>query len=219
MARVLLLFVDGVGLGPNDPSSNPFLRARLPCLQQLMGGMPLVHGTAPAHADRASLAAVDATLGHDGTPQSGTGQAALLTGADAVALHGRHFGPWVPARLQRLVREESVLARAAAAGWRVAFANAYPEEVLDLVADGAGGRPAPPLPSDAPARANRARRARAVVPACRTPTGGTGRGCPEPAHGGPGTWRRRRERDNERRLAPHAWPDIGAGHRRRGCRQ
>lgn len=158
MARVLLLFVDGVGLGPDDPSSNPFLHARLPFLQELMGGMPLVRGTAPAHAERASLAAVDATLGHAGTPQSGTGQATLLTGADAVALHGRHFGPWVPARLQQLVREENVLTRAAAAGRRVAFANAYPEEVLDLVADGTGGRPAPPLPSDAPARSNRAHR-------------------------------------------------------------
>lgn len=157
MARVLLVFVDGVGLGPDDPSSNPFLHARLPFLQELMGGMPLVRTTAPAHAERASLVAVDATLGHAGTPQSGTGQAALLTGVDAVALHGRHFGPWVPARLQQLVREENVLTRATAAGRRVAFANVYPEEVLELAGDGAG-RPAPLLPSDAPARGNRARR-------------------------------------------------------------
>lgn len=155
MPRVLLLFVDGVGIGPEDPSSNPFLRARLPFLKQLLDGDLPVCGAA-THARNASLAAVDATLGCAGTPQSGTGQAALLTGIDAVALHGRHFGPWVPARLQRLVREESVLARATAAGLRVAFANAYPEEVLERIAD--DGTAQPSLPSDAPGRASRRQR-------------------------------------------------------------
>lgn len=160
--RVLLLFIDGVGLGDDDAASNPFLTARLPCLRRLLDATPVLRRTAPFHATRASLIGIDATLGHDGTPQSGTGQAALLTGADAVAMHGGHFGPWVPARLQSLVREQSVLARARAAGLRVAFANAYPEEVLDLVAagsaTGAAGSPAPALPSDAPGR-RRQRRA------------------------------------------------------------
>lgn len=151
MPRALLLFVDGVGLGEPDPSYNPFLTARLPHLHALLDGAPLVHGSAPVHAENASLIAVDAILGHEGTPQSGTGQTALLTGANAVAMHGRHFGPWVPARLQRLVREESLLASARAAGHRVAFANAYPEEVLQLI-DG------PTLPSDAPGASDRRRR-------------------------------------------------------------
>jgi 2,3-bisphosphoglycerate-independent phosphoglycerate mutase len=151
MPRVLLLFLDGVGLGDEDPSSNPFLQARLPCMARLLDGLPIVRASAPAHAEHASLVAMDATLGHDGIPQSGTGQTALLTGADAVTMHGRHFGPWVPARLQRLVREESLLASARLAGWRVAFANAYPEEALDA-ANGVG------LPSDAPRRDNRRQR-------------------------------------------------------------
>ncbi|HSJ07977.1 MAG TPA: alkaline phosphatase family protein [Longimicrobiales bacterium] len=151
MPRVLLLFLDGVGLGDEDPSSNPFMQASMPCIAQLLGGLPVVRATAPAHTERASLVAMDATLGHDGIPQSGTGQTALLTGADAVTMHGRHFGPWVPARLQRLVREESLLASARLAGWRVAFANAYPEEALDAV-NGVG------LPSDVPGRQHRRQR-------------------------------------------------------------
>jgi 2,3-bisphosphoglycerate-independent phosphoglycerate mutase len=155
MPRALLLFVDGVGLGDEDASYNPFLTARLGCMHDLLDGQPVVASSAPLHAERASLVNIDAILGHEGTPQSGTGQAALLTGANTVAMHGRHFGPWVPARLQRLVREESVLAQARAGGYRVAFANAYPEEVLQLVDDNGA---AAMLPSDAPSIDNRRRR-------------------------------------------------------------
>jgi 2,3-bisphosphoglycerate-independent phosphoglycerate mutase len=63
----------------------------------------------------------------DGIPQSGTGQAALLTGESTAELHGGHFGPWVPVRLRPLVESSSVLKRARLVGNRVAFANAYPK--------------------------------------------------------------------------------------------
>jgi 2,3-bisphosphoglycerate-independent phosphoglycerate mutase len=160
MPRALLLFIDGVGLGDAEASYNPFLSARLPCLGSLLNGVPLVRRSAPYHAERASLVSIDALLGCDGTPQSGTGQTALLTGANAAAMHGRHFGPWVPARLQRLVREESLLASAQAGGYSVAFANAYPEEVLELV-DANGGKPT--LPADDPRADRRRRRAPAFL--------------------------------------------------------
>lgn len=149
MPRALLLFVDGVGLGDDD-DSNPFLHAGVPTLRRLLGGRVPTRSAAPHHGSDATLVGVDATLGFEGTPQSGTGQSALLTGANAVELHGRHFGPWVPARLRPLVREESLLRKAVDDGYRVAFANAYPEEVLEAVPDGAA--PAA-LPSDAPGRA------------------------------------------------------------------
>lgn len=158
MAKVLLLFVDGVGLGSDDAAANPFVTASLPTLRGLVGNESL---TAPGrlhHQMRASLVAIDAVLGVEGTPQSGTGQASLLTGVNAAALHGRHFGPWVPTRLRTLVRDESVLARALAAGYTVGFANAYPEEVThppregaallsDASADPAGGREVPARPN------------------------------------------------------------------------
>src|SRR5688572_13262851 len=145
MSRVLLVFLDGVGLGDDDASYNAFVFADLPVLHALFDGRPVVRGSAPYHGTRASLIAIDATFGVAGTPQSGTGQAALLTGVNAAQRYGRHFGPWVPSQLRPLVRDENVLVRALAAGARVAFANAYPEEVLD---DGAGAA----LPSDAPGR-------------------------------------------------------------------
>ncbi len=69
---------------------------------------------------------VDATLGVEGTPQSGTGQAALLTGINAARVFGRHFGPWIPTALRDDVRDRNVLVRATERGHSVAFANAYP---------------------------------------------------------------------------------------------
>jgi 2,3-bisphosphoglycerate-independent phosphoglycerate mutase len=136
MSRVLLLFVDGIGLGDDDASINPFAAAHLPTFQQLLDGRKLMRSNAGHHTHNASLVALDATLGVPGLPQSGTGQTALFTGENAAQLFGRHFGPWVPTPLRKLLSEQNVLARVRAAGGRVAFANAYPEEVFE------GGRSA-----------------------------------------------------------------------------
>jgi 2,3-bisphosphoglycerate-independent phosphoglycerate mutase len=143
MLRVLLLFVDGVGLA-DEADWNPIRSASLPSFSDLLEGRLPTAPNASFEAARATLVGLDATLGIGGIPQSGTGQATLLTGTNAAAAHGRHFGPWVPLRLQKLVREESVLARALANGRTAAFANAYPEEVLRLVDD---GTETPPLRS------------------------------------------------------------------------
>lgn len=146
MTGVLLLFLDGVGIGPDDSDHNPFLSAELPLLRSLLGGRiptlsepAIVHGawrdesdSGPASRRRtgpdrpAASVPLDALLGVDGTPQSGTGQTALLTGFNAPAEFGKHFGPWVPVSLRPLVEERSLLRRAVDAGIPTVFANAYP---------------------------------------------------------------------------------------------
>jgi hypothetical protein len=129
-ARVLFIFLDGVGIGPSDAGVNPFLGAgdRIPTLQRLTGGrIPTLEAPHLEGPDGTSFP-LDATLGVEGIPQSGTGQAALLTGESTAELYGRHFGPWTPVSLRPLVEERSVLRRAAAAGRTVAFANAYPRD-------------------------------------------------------------------------------------------
>jgi 2,3-bisphosphoglycerate-independent phosphoglycerate mutase len=123
---VLLVFLDGVGIGPDDPERNPFLRVRLPTIEGLAGGDPPSLDRLAGSATDGGFFPLDATLGVDGTPQSGTGQTALLTGLDAGALFGGHFGPWIPVRLRPLVEGASVLKSVASAGGSVAFANAYP---------------------------------------------------------------------------------------------
>jgi hypothetical protein len=129
-ARVLFIFLDGVGIGPSDAGVNPFLGAgdRIPTLQRLTGGkIPTLDAPHLEGPDGTSFP-LDATLGVEGIPQSGTGQAALLTGESTAELYGRHFGPWTPVSLRPLVEERSLLRRAVAAGRRVAFANAYPRD-------------------------------------------------------------------------------------------
>jgi hypothetical protein len=122
--------VDGVGLGEPDAARNAFAAAPPRTITALLDGAALVRRAAPVRARNATLVALDATLGVAGTPMSGTGQTALLTGINAPAEYGRHFGPWVPSTLRPVLRSESLLARAQAAGFSVAFANAYPEEVV-----------------------------------------------------------------------------------------
>jgi len=166
--RLLLVFLDGVGLAPGDPARNPLAAARLPRLAALRGGGPPVLEAEGVGA-AATLRGLDATLGVPGLPQSGTGQTALLTGADAPRLFGRHFGPWVPVALRPLVARDSILARARLAGRRVAFANAYPEELLAAAAAahpqeagrtriGPGPEPAGPAPAAADDSAGRTAR-------------------------------------------------------------
>lgn len=124
--RVLLLFLDGVGVGAEDPDINPFLRARIPTLLELMGGKVPTLERPSNGGSHGGAFPLSATLDVAGLPQSGTGQVALLTGESAAELHGRHFGPWTPVRLRPLVERRSLLRRAVDAGRRVAFANAYP---------------------------------------------------------------------------------------------
>jgi hypothetical protein len=127
-SRVLLVFLDGVGIGPDDAQVNPFVRAaeHLPALRELTGGVVPTLEAPRVSGPAGSAFPLAATLDVDGTPQSGTGQVALLTGENGAALFGRHFGPWTPVRLRPLVEARSVLKRAAEAGRTVAFANAYP---------------------------------------------------------------------------------------------
>lgn len=124
--RLLFVFLDGVGIGEGDGERNPFARAVLPTLLRLTGGrLPTLDHPRRETPDAAAFP-LDATLGVEGIPQSGTGQAALLTGENAARIFGRHFGPWTPVRLRPLVEERSLLHRARSAGRAVAFANAYP---------------------------------------------------------------------------------------------
>lgn len=132
MARFLLLFVDGVGLAPAS-ESNPLAVEPMPALAALLGG-PLVAELAGSGGDGWRVAALDATLGVPGLPQSATGQTALFTGQNAPALLGRHVPALPGPRLATLLAEHSFLRRAAAAGRRVTFANPFSRRYFDEVA-------------------------------------------------------------------------------------
>jgi hypothetical protein len=93
MTRILFIFMDGIGLGVDDPETNPLARAEIPFLQSLLGGRKLIASTAPYESELVSLLALDAGLGVAGLPQSATGQAVLMTGVNIPAELGYHYGP------------------------------------------------------------------------------------------------------------------------------
>lgn len=139
-ARILFVFLDGVGLAPAGPD-NPFSTIPMPHLRALLGGPLVLNGSAGIQgADSLPsdvlLSAVDASLGLPGLPQSATGQTSLFTGVNAAALVGAHVTAYPTAELRRVIAEHSVLKRAAEAGARVLFANAHSERFWSMVRDG-----------------------------------------------------------------------------------
>lgn len=126
MTHVVILFLDGVGLGAEDPQVNPLVAAGLPVLEGLVGRGALVAGSGPIETPAAVMVPTDASLGVPGRPQSATGQTALLTGRNAPQLVGGHYGPRPTAALRQMLEGDTLFSLALAAGNPVAFANAYP---------------------------------------------------------------------------------------------
>ncbi len=134
--RLLVLFLDGVGLGDDDPEINPFMQAALPTLRSLLGGRRPVRANGGLSTRHATLLPLDAQLGIPGLPQSGTGQTTILTGVNAPALLGRHYGPYPNQPLRDLLGNGSLFRQLLTAGKPVAFANAYPDRFLDRLGRG-----------------------------------------------------------------------------------
>lgn len=135
--RVLFLFLDGIGLGTDDPEINPFVRADMPRLRALLDGNPLIAASAPLETERATLVALDASLGVEGLPQSATGQAVLLTGVNIPAELGYHYGP-KPNRAVAgyLNNGRTVFATLRGRQRTAALLNAYPPRYFHAVQSG-----------------------------------------------------------------------------------
>jgi hypothetical protein len=118
----LLLFIDGIGIGQDDPAENPFAVEGIRRLAPLAGRAP---------EDGAALRALDTTLGVSGLPQSATGQTTLFTGVNAAQAIGAHH-PGLPGpTLQKILREHSLFTKVVAAGARPTFANALTKRYFE----------------------------------------------------------------------------------------
>lgn len=134
--RFLFIFLDGVGLGEADARANPFFKAKMPHLRDLLDGHMLVEGVAPLETARATLLALDANLGVPGLPQSATGQATLLTGKNTPQLVGEHYGPKPHQPVRELIAQGSVFSVMASHGKRAALLNAYPDGYFEHINSG-----------------------------------------------------------------------------------
>ena len=118
---VLLVFVDGIGVGPRGPD-NPLDGAGSRYFN-FFAGEPL----APPGGGHAAL--TDARLGVEGLPQSATGQTTIITGENAAARLGRHLSAFPGGSLRPLLRDRSLFRRLSARGLGVAHANVAPSSV------------------------------------------------------------------------------------------
>jgi 2,3-bisphosphoglycerate-independent phosphoglycerate mutase len=134
--RVLFIFLDGVGLGTDNPEINPFARVNMPTLEGLLSGHRLLAGVAPLTSERASLYALDAGMGVPGLPQSATGQAILLTGENIPARIGEHYGPKPNPPIATFLQNGTLFSRLTRAGKSAALLNAYPPRYFDGVDSG-----------------------------------------------------------------------------------
>src|SRR5574341_1470120 len=103
MMGVLLLFVDGLGLGEDRPAPD----------------------------GSAAFVPTDACLGVAGLPQSATGQTSILAGVNAAAAVGRHINGYCTGSLAALLNGRSLFSRVRAAGGLATFANAYTPRYLE----------------------------------------------------------------------------------------
>lgn len=107
--KVIFIFVDGLGIGADNPEINPLSGGRFPVLEHMIArSIPL-----------------DATLGVPGLPQSATGQASLLTGINTPKAMGRHIEGFPPPSLKKLVQDENLFHKLARIGRSCTFANCY----------------------------------------------------------------------------------------------
>lgn len=107
--KILFIFIDGFGIGSDDPEINPLCRPEYPNIQKLL-----------RHA-----IPIDTCLGVNGKPQSATGQATLLTGINAPKAMGRHIEGFPPPSLKKLIEHENIFSKLIKIGINPTFANSY----------------------------------------------------------------------------------------------
>ena len=121
---VLIIFLDGVGIGQDDPEINPFARLEgrvFRCFDGRRDDLPRQGLCLPT----------DACLGVPGLPQSATGQVTLFTGENAARFLGRHLQGFPNRALKELLAARSMFRRIRELGGEPTFANAYTPRFLE----------------------------------------------------------------------------------------
>ena len=134
--RVLFIFLDGIGLGENDPAINPLARATMPHLNGLLDGRSLIKDSAPFYGEQATLLSIDPKVGVSGLPQSATGQGILVTGINIPAELGYHYGPKPNPEVAAFLEEVTLFSRFVKAGKKTTLLNAYPPRYFDGIDSG-----------------------------------------------------------------------------------
>ena len=124
--HVLFIFLDGIGLGEDDPESNPFAAAELPTLRALSNGHRWLNTTGTQVSKRAVFLAADPRMGVAGRPQSGSNQAAIMTGINVPEKIGQHYGPKPDQATRDILNSDNLFKQVIRTGQSAALLEAYP---------------------------------------------------------------------------------------------
>ena len=127
---VIFIFIDGVGIGESSPE-NPFFKRQYESFEWLSGGTFTSERPIISKKDHL-FKPIDANLGIEGLPQSGTGQTTLFTGENASKLIGKHFGPYPHSGIKTLLQEQSIFHAVKDIGRKPYFMNAYPPIFFEI---------------------------------------------------------------------------------------
>ncbi len=135
MKSVLLIFLDGVGIGKKNPSTNPFFKYPDNFLYEQTGKLPH-EGNLRIHKNDTYVFPIDSCMDIEGIPQSGTGQASIFCGINAAKKIGKHFGPFAYSTLIPLIQEKNIFRELKTLNQKTFFANAYPKPFFDYLKSG-----------------------------------------------------------------------------------
>ncbi len=132
---VLMIFIDGVGIGKNDPVKNPFIKYNFKIFSNHFTSVPHLDNLYGKSVDSIYFP-VDACMGIEGIPQSGTGQTSIFCGFNAAEFLGKHFGPFPHTTLYPLIKEKNIFKEVIVKGLKSKFVNAYPQMFFDYLKSG-----------------------------------------------------------------------------------
>jgi len=114
-AHVIIIFVDGIGIGVDNPDFNP-------CCYSETGIFKPDKWILPYRGTRYAL---NACLNVSGLPQSATGQTSIYTGKNAAMLIGKHLFGFPNQPLRELIQKHSLFVKLTQLGYRCKFLNAF----------------------------------------------------------------------------------------------
>jgi 2,3-bisphosphoglycerate-independent phosphoglycerate mutase len=132
---IILLFIDGVGIGKNDQKCNPFFQYGFKTFTEYFGKIPSIDNPI-IKKNNGIIFPVDASMGVQGFPQSGTGQTSIFCGINAPQFVGKHFGPYPYSTLIPIIKEKNIFIEFIRNHKKVFFMNAYPKVFFDYIKSG-----------------------------------------------------------------------------------
>ncbi|HQF42126.1 MAG TPA: metalloenzyme [Ignavibacteriaceae bacterium] len=135
MNPVLMIFIDGVGIGKKNYQFNPFFKYGFKTFEKIFGEIPSLENQRLSK-NGCYLFPVDANLGVEGLPQSGTGQVSIFCGMNAPKFIGKHFGPFPYSTTIPVINDSNILKSFIDANKKAFFANAYPQVFFNYLESG-----------------------------------------------------------------------------------